>query len=129
MWVVAEKAWCVLWTAEGLGFAAIQGKFRKKYRKSAKAHFSNRRGYEDNQSSDGHPRMGGAGSQQFSKGKKGMIRSIFIEDPRTVSRIEATQAGLHPAAIWNFLKQELKLHGYALQMHQEIRGLTKQNRI
>lgn len=58
-----------------------------------------------------------------------MVRALFNEDLRMSLNIEATQGGLHHATIQNFLKIELKLYAYNLQMHLEVNDLHKLKRI
>lgn len=125
----SEKAQCVLWTAEGHGCTAIQRKFRTKYQKPAPARSSIRRWYQEYQARGNHSHMGGNGRPQISEENKDRIRTMFAEDPTLSLRIAATEIGIHHTTIWRFLRRELKLFPYKLQLHQQISDEDKAKRI
>ena len=125
----AEKAQCVIWVAEGHGYTASQRKFRKKYQKNPPDRSSIRRWYEQYQSRGSHSHLGGNGRPQISDEKKEMIRSMFNENPTVSLRTAATQVGVHHTTIWSFLRRELKLYPYKLQMAQQLSEEDETKRI
>lgn len=58
-----------------------------------------------------------------------MIRTLFNENPTMSLRTAAVQIGLHHTTLWNFLRRNLKLYRYKLQMHQQISDEDKLVRV
>lgn len=125
--IVAEKAQCVLLTAENHGSTAIQQKFGKHIE-------SQRQRPQDSSVIRGVPVQGGHlhtcanGCEQISDEKNEILRTRFNRDPRKSLRAGAAQIGMHQKTTWHFLIQKLKLYQSNLQMHLEFIDLYKQNR-
>jgi hypothetical protein len=125
----SEKAQCVIWYAEGYRETAIQRKFRTKYRKTPPSRGAIRLWRQDYQQRGTHAHRGGNGRPQLSEEKKATIKSMFSDNPRLSLRQAESQIQVPKSTLWDFLRKELHLYPYKLQMGMALSDEDKQNRI
>lgn len=73
--------------------------------------------------------MGGNGRPRINDEKKAMIRNIFTENAIFSLRTTDMQIRVYHTTIWNFLRRELELYPYKLQISEEINELEKLSRV
>ena len=73
--------------------------------------------------------IGGEGRPQITEAKKNEIRVLFNSNPRLYIRAEALEVGVAHAIISNFLRKELKMFPYKLQMTTALTESHKERRL
>jgi len=116
----SEKAQCVIWHFEGISNTAIKRKFRTKYAKKPPSRRSIRNWIDQYQTDGDHSHRGGNGRPRVSAERREVIRLMFEEDPRVSLRFVESRTGVSRATIWRFLRQELHLFPYKLQMGSQL---------
>lgn len=122
----AERASCVLWTSEGYGATAVQRLFVNLYNRHPPARSTIRLWREDYEARGSHRHRGGNGRPRISIEVRNQIRILFNNDPRRSLREVAEETGVSHATVWNFLRKELKMFPYKLQM---ATALTEDHKI
>ena len=125
----AQKAQCVIWQAEGNGPTAIQRLFRTKYQTHAPSRKIIKKWVEDYHKRGSHAHRGGNGRPQISDEKKAEIKQLFSDNPRRSLREVGRTVSLPHTTIWYFLRKELGMFPYRLQMAQQLSDDDKTNRL
>ena len=125
----AERAQCVIWISEGYGATDVQRLFRNEYNRHPPARSTIRQWREDYQTRGSHAHRGGNGRPRISNEVRNQIQELFNNDPTISLRAVAAQTGVAHATVWNFLRKELKLFPYKLQMGTALTEDHKTRRI
>lgn len=115
----AGKTQNLVWSAERHGWTATKRNSRTKFWKSAPVYYSLRQGTNGKKQKEVNQLwVENVATDQWWK--MDMIGTIKIENLTLLVRELTGHRGSYPTTIWSFLRQELQLFPYNLQMHQKI---------
>ena len=124
-----HKHACVSWLLEGYGTSAVQPLFQDRFNMTSPTRSTMRQWREDYQSRGTHAHRGGNGRTQITEAKMNEIRALFNSNPRLSLRAEAQEVIFAHATIWKFLRKELKMFPYKLQMTTALTESHKERRL
>ena len=117
------------WLLEGFGTSPIQRLFEDEFNITSPARSTMRQWREEYEKRGTHAHRGGNGRPQITEAKKNMIRAPFNSNPRLSLRAAAQDFGVAHAKICNFLRKELKMFPYELQMTTALTESHKKRRL
>lgn len=124
-----EKAQCVIWNSEGYGKTAFQRRFRTKYNKSPPSRHAIQNWIKEYRTRGNQNHMGGNGRPQISQQEKHAIKQLFENNPKISLRYVEAQLGVPKSIVWRFLREELHLFPYKLQIGTQLSDHDKAARV
>ncbi len=124
----AERAQCVIWIFQGYGATDVQSLFQEAYRRNPTARSTIRQWREDYQERGSHNHRRGNGRPRISTAVRNQIRDLFIDGPTISLRVAAAPTRVCSSTVRNFVRKELKLYPYKLQMSTALTEHHKTSR-
>jgi len=125
----AQKAQCVIWKSAGNGTTAIRRLFETKYGKPVPSRPTIEKWFEDYQTRGTHSHRGGNGRPNISEEKRQEIKRLITEDPQRSLRNVGRIVSLPHTTVWYFLRKQLNMFPYRLQIAQQLSEVDKTNRL